>query len=607
MGNTDSSSKKNPNHLQSLQPYPYQPQPFRSQSRQPQPKVEKTVSGAILHRINSRRPLIYSTSLQPITDYTILQTKRKYYRKLGIVYPNLLSQLKSQRKLNKLIEITKNPRSIIIHELLKMDSNRSYPHSSAICSFFRSIRRVKSLSIDLNCYYEMPRSPASQKSQKQMLSILPHVRCKPVFFSFNINISIHYEDDHQIPTLVKHLVKCIKPMRQLKSLHMNLAFVNPFLQNRSTHKINLPESIEELKLIEKLGAKYRRLKSIKDFSLRFDFDIHSVFRCFLQKFEALPSLQSIDLDGLDLLVFEDFVKANQRDKCLTFATYGPSSKSASKNPIVKDKEITNRWILRNSHNFDRVLEMIRPSEITLTQSSSPNRGIHFGIFTRKFLSAATKEFQNKDYLRVCLFERKDIDFSGHFAVETLSTNIHAKELTFCINVGPEDYLHLLTQLLNLPSGIQKVALILKLSSTPISDADSLRLVTLLSKIARFPLLRDMTIFIDGMTPKSIYFAQEVISKLLQVDSLTLGYTISADCNQQSYEQALNGLVNTFKLVERIKRVTIAISVDGKFKSSDVKYYAAIEKSMSNGKTDQFLLRRVENITRLFYTGRQDLI
>ena len=40
-----------------------------------QPK--KTIKGAVLHRINSKRPLIYLNSLEPIDNYKLLQIKRK--------------------------------------------------------------------------------------------------------------------------------------------------------------------------------------------------------------------------------------------------------------------------------------------------------------------------------------------------------------------------------------------------------------------------------------------------------------------------------------------------------------------------------------------------
>ena len=238
------------------------------------------------------------------------------------------------------------------------------------------------------------------------------------------------------------------------------------------------------------------------------------------------------------------------------------------------------------------------------QNLSNGGGIHTGIFTKKFIRAALKELQNSDHLRLCLFERKDASLFLDSTSETLSPKIQLKELTLCMSTDPEYHIESAI----LPSDIQKATIMLRSNSTPVSAAYSVRLVRFLCKITRLSLLKEMTIFIDGMRLENLYSAQELIEKLPKVDSLTFGYIIATDCDEQSYAAALSSLANTFKSVQGIKRVIIATSTNNKFNDIEIKHYAAIEKSLiSSEKVNYFLFKRVENITKLFYTGRGDLI
>ena len=294
--------------------------------------AQKTADGLALRRISSRQPIIYSTWLEPVKNYKTLLIKRKHYRRLDITYPDLLIQLKGKRKFNKLFEKTKNPQSIHLHQLLTIEPNGRHSRLPTILSFIRSIKRVKSLSIEFDCHSPVPGNPNSQKSQKYMASILPYVRCRAISFSFYLRISPNYNKDGDMPMLVGRLVNCIKPMHNLKSLHINLEYVKQrtFLLNnlRNSENVSLPRSSKEQELIERLRVRYQRLRSIEDFRLRFDCDIHPIFRCFSPKLKALPRLQRVELASLDLVTFADFVKVTEENQCMAFATFCPLSLEA---------------------------------------------------------------------------------------------------------------------------------------------------------------------------------------------------------------------------------------------------------------------------------------
>ena len=171
-----------------------------------------------------------------------------------------------------------------------------------------------------------------------------------------------------MPLLVECLVEHIKPMHNLKSLHMTLVFMRPWIRENSVRMISLPQSTEEEKLIQSLGTQYRRLKRIQDFSLIFERDIHSVFHCFLQRFEMLPRLQRLELGHLDLSTFENFSKVNRKSEYFTFAAYCPLSEYFSKDYLVDAEGIRMKWIMTKMEKFSEALEIIRHSKFTFTQS-----------------------------------------------------------------------------------------------------------------------------------------------------------------------------------------------------------------------------------------------
>ena len=133
---------------------------------QPQPKL-KVDKDAILHKISSRRPIFYSNLSRRTKNYRELLTKRKYHRKVDIYYPNLVSQLKSQRNLIKLLQRAKNPRSVILRRLLKNNSDGPSPRFSTTCSFIRGINRVKLLSIDFSSPHRATTRSLSHTSQSK--------------------------------------------------------------------------------------------------------------------------------------------------------------------------------------------------------------------------------------------------------------------------------------------------------------------------------------------------------------------------------------------------------------------------------------------------------
>ena len=423
-----------------------------------------------------------------------------------------------------------------------------------------------------------------------MIAILPHVRCQANSIRVKFNISSNFKIDKEIPTLLECFMSRIKLMHNLKSLYMNLD--NSKHSSIQPQEISLPLSSEDQQLIQHLGDQYRRLKNIKVFNLCFDSSIHSIFRCFLQKFEALPNMRRLGLSGIDLQVFRDFFYAMEKGKYLSFAAFYPK----------------HQWTLDTSNNLDKVMSALQTLETLIVPLGFYKNGIHLGVFTDRFIRNVLC-FKDSETLHLALFGRKDFDPPPGSLVDYLTSTRQFKELTLCMYLGFEDYIYPLVHLQGL-SQFHKVNLMLKSNPVPIStDKDMTSLFGFFrSFIISLPLMMDLTVFVDKLSVENIVYVKEIIAKLPRLNSFTFGYVTSIAYVEKLREAMLAGLTEAFHTVDIIKKIVIATSNNVTFDYLDTNYFTGIEQSLiSSGKVGTFLFKRVENIERVFYTGRGDLI
>ena len=260
--------------------------------------------------INSKRPVIYSSSYLEPFNCKELRIKRKDYKDLWID-PYQKRNIGGKRGLINLFRRSKCLRSVLSHSLLHQDNG-------LIRACFRSLKCVKSLSLSFASYAQ----DTTALSTAKIVAILRCLRCQPLFF--NIRFDNKDYDQHS-PTLVQALVDCVRRLRTLKALYISVNYSGLRMKGRLMRfqLLQLPQSPAERDLIQSLAAQFQRLQSLEIFSLNFDLNLHSVFRCFLQDFKAFPRLRKFKLGCLDRIVLKSLTRAVEENKLMISAAFYP--------------------------------------------------------------------------------------------------------------------------------------------------------------------------------------------------------------------------------------------------------------------------------------------
>ena len=158
-------------------------------------------------RINSRCPVIYSSSyLKPI-NFGVSGIKRKYYKNLCID-PYQRRNLRGKRKFIELFRRSKRLRSVRSDSFFHQDNG-------LIIACFRSLKCVKSLSLSFASYEQD--TPLLRTAKR--VAILRRLRCQALFFKIQVD---NKDYDEHSPTLVQALVDCVRRLRTLKALNITM-------------------------------------------------------------------------------------------------------------------------------------------------------------------------------------------------------------------------------------------------------------------------------------------------------------------------------------------------------------------------------------------------
>ena len=538
-------------------------------------------------RINSKWPVIYSSSRDlDAVNHRVLRIKRKDYKGLWIS-PYNKTNAKGIGGLINLFRRSKRLRSIFSQDLLRQDNN-------LVHACIRSLKCVKSLSLNFSSYAQATTAFRTAK----IVAILRCLRCRPLFFLIRFD---NKDYDQHSPTLVQALIDCIKRLRTVKALSINANYSGLRIKSRMMRfqLLQLPQSSAEQDLIQTLAAQYRRLQSLEIFSLNFDLNLHSVFRCFLQDFKAFPRLRRFRRGCLDRVVLNSLVRAVEENKLMLSAAFYPRADVLSLVSKTHDSESENiqyQWILEVNSRFHETNDIVVESNIDFDQ-------LALSFLEREGVNLL-RQSASLRVLRICIHEYIGTDLLSTF-MEVLNTKQQLQDLTLSLTVSSQPSIFKFNEQMQILPKVRKLTLILTTNygeKSPVGSfvvPDSIQIFMM-----KLPCLTELKLFINKLRLEDLVLLKGLIKLLPQLSSFTFGFQAYEDCDQEQFKNILAQLADILKDTCKVKRVVVATSSKPEFVRKFETQITGIEESVvANGEVECCIFKIVEgSVYRLLYNG-----